>query len=238
MRKLRAILATLMIVVLPCAGLSYSIPPNAVPSQHRQVVKCPPPVQDPFPGYPPLIGPPWPGPGPVPMNLVGGFRPYVKIGSMWMNEKVDFPFRAPNPANLQFNFEQMALTMNTEQFWVGFVGFETEPMLNVILYAEIGGNVPKDASITMDATGRALLPAPDNPQNLVSPWVWTAQNIHWWMAEAGAAFMVTSTLGFELGFRTEHIDYKLTDPRNFVQASDVGIAAGLAPGLSIFCGRI
>jgi hypothetical protein len=238
MRRLSVISAFLVILVLPCMAFSYGIPPTAMPRPPRQIAKCLPPSPTPIPFCPTFAGPPLPPFDPGGTGPVGGFRPYGKIGSMWMKEKVDFPFRAPDPLNPQFNFEQMTLTMDTEQFWVGAVGLETEPIRNVIMYGEIGGTVPKDSTIRMDATGRALLPAPDNPQNLVSPWVWTAKNIHWWEMQGGAAFMVTPTLGFEVGFRTEHIDYRMTDPRNFVQASDIGLAAGLAPGFGISCGRI
>lgn len=238
MRKFCVLLGALIVAALPCMGWSYGIAPMAGFSQQHAIAKCPPPVQGPFAASPGFAGPGWCGPAPMPVNQLSGIRPYVKLGSMWMSEKTDFPYRAPDPLNPQFNFEQLTLTMNTEQFWVGFVGLEMEPMQNVILYGELGGLVPRNVDITMDATGRALLPPPDNEQNLLSPWTWTGRNVHWWVAEVGAAFMVTSGLGFELGIRTEHMDYQMTDPRNFVEASAVGIAAGLAPGLGISCARI
>ena len=237
MRRLCVLLGTLIIALLPCASWSYGIP-QPWPGPQQVVSKCPPPIQGPCAGNP-CMGPPMPGPCPVmPMYNTGGLRPYVKLGSMWMSEETNFPFRAPDPLNPQFGFEQLTLTMNTEQFWVGFVGAEMEFMPNVILYGEVGANVPKNVDINMNGTGRYFLGPPDNEQNLLSPWVWTAKDVHWWVAEVGAAFMVTYGLGFELGIRTEHIDYKMTDPRNFVQASAVGIAAGLAPGFGISCARI
>ncbi len=238
MRRFCVLLGTLIIAVLPSICWSFGVPP-AWPNQQRAIAKCPPPMQGPFAGNPQVMGQPWPMYDPaMPVGQSGGLRPYVKLGSMWMSEETNFPFRAPDPLNPQFGFEQLTLTMNTEQFWVGFVGAEMEPIQNVILYGEIGANVPRNVDITMNGTGRYFLGPPDNEQNLLSPWVWTAKDVHWWVAEAGAAFMVTYGLGFELGFRTEHIDYKMTDPRNFVEATAVGIAAGLAPGLGISCARI
>ncbi len=157
---------------------------------------------------------------------------------MWMTETVDFPFRRADPLNPQFNFERVSLSMTDERFWVGFFGLELNLFPNVTVYGELGGNIPKDATVRMDATGRALLPAPDNAQNMVSPWFWTAKNIHWWLAEGGVALWITKTLALDIGFRTEHIDYRLDDPRNLSQTSALGIAGGLAPGPAINCARI
>jgi hypothetical protein len=237
MLKLRLLFCTLLIVLLPCIGLTYQVPPMPMPGV-TPPMKCPPPGHGQVPNCQPFPGPVC-QPGPILLNNpCGGLRVFGKIGPMWLTEKADFPFRNVDPANPQFNFEQMSLAMTDERFWVGFLGFELEPVSNLILYYQIGANVPKDGTITMNATGRALLPAPDNAQNLVSPWVWTAKNVHWWMMEGGLAIMVTPCLGIDFGFRAEHIDYAMTDPRNFAQASDVGIAAGLAPGLGISCARI
>ncbi|MBI5250906.1 MAG: hypothetical protein HY912_15570, partial [Desulfomonile tiedjei] len=167
MSKFCVLLGTLMLGLLPCVGWSYGMPPMAGFNQQPAIAKCPPPGQGPFAVNPGFVGPAWPGPCAMPMNQSSGIRPYVKLGSMWMSEETNFPYRAPDPLNPQFGFEQVTLTMNTEQFWVGFAGLEMEPIQNVILYGEIGGNVPKNADITMNATGRYFLGPPDNEQNLL-----------------------------------------------------------------------
>jgi hypothetical protein len=147
----------------------------------------------------------------------------------------------PNP-NLvvtlpPFNFESIRLTVNQEPFWVGFAGLELQPAPDVIAYVEVGGNIPRDgAEAFMDATGRAFLPddfsnglagpgpppvgisfASDlrSPPNTTSPWIWKIKNFQWWMIDAGMAYMVNSVMGVEAGFRVEHFDFKLVDPRNF-----------------------
>ena len=165
-------------------------------------------------------------------------RMFGKAGSLWITENVDFPFFRADPANPQFALERLSLALDTESFWAGFVRLEVDPLFNVTLYGEVGGAIPENGTVQMDATGRAVLPEPDNAQNLVSPWVWKAKDIHWWIVEGGGVLWLAGTLGLDVGFRNEHIDYQMTDPHNFTTASAVGLAAGLAPGFAITCGRI
>lgn len=157
---------------------------------------------------------------------------------MWMTENVDFPYFPPDPLTPQFAFERLSLSLDVDAFWAGFLTLEHDPAYFLTIYGGIGGTIPKNGTVRMDATGRAVLAAPDNAQNLISPWTWTAKDIHWWMVEGGGVLWFLRTVGLEVGFRTEHIDYRMIDPRNSVPASDVGIAGGLAPGLAITCGRI
>jgi hypothetical protein len=136
-----------------------------------------------------------------------------------------------------FNFESIRLSMAPEPYWVGFAGVELQPAPDVIVYGELGGNLQRDgADVWMDASGLAFIPddfsnglegpgppplnvsfasALRSPPNTTSPWIWKTKNFQWWMIDAGAAYMLNSVIGVEAGFRVEHFDFKLVDPRNF-----------------------
>ena len=236
MRPFRMVACLIGLLLLPVTVAAYNAPmPLAL---QRPIAKCPPQGCPPVYGAAPMAG--LCGPGPQFALCAPSLRMRLdgKAGPMWITENVDFPFIAPDPLNPQFAFERMSLTLDTTNFWAGFVRLEFDPLPNITLYGEIGGSIPRNATVKMNATGRAVLPEPDNAQNLVSPWTWKAQNIVWWMIEGGGVLWLTSTLGFEVGFRSEGFDYRMTDPRNSTQASAIGIAGGLAPGNAITCARI
>jgi hypothetical protein len=237
MRSLRCTVCALILTLLPVAAMAYH-PAAVLPVPPHPVAKCPPQLCQPGPGCPPCYGWLWPCPAIVGQDPATRTRLFGKAGPLWMTENVDFPFYRDDPANPLFALERLSLSLDTESFWAGFVKLELDPFYNVTLYGEIGGVIPKNGTVHMDATGRAVLPAPDNAQNLVSPWVWKAKDIHWWMVEGGAVLWLAGTLGLDLGFRDEHMDYQMTEPHNFTTASAIGLAAGLAPGFAVTCGRI
>ena len=152
---------------------------------------------------------------------------YSRAGLSWFNLTFDVPFTVlsdDGTGNLlpTFNFEAMRLMVREEPFWIGFTGLELQPVPDVILYCELGGNIRRDgAEAYMEATGRAFLPAnPDNPDldsppNTTSPWIWKINNFQWWMIDSGIAYKINSVVAVEAGFRVEHFDFKLVDPRNF-----------------------
>lgn len=164
----------------------------------------------------------------------------VAPGHQWINMTFDFPFSAGNT----LNFESTNLKLNSEPFWMGFVGAELQPLQNWILYGTMGGNIPRNTEMVMNGTGRAFLPAnpsdpaTDSPPNLTPPWIWTAKNFQWWMVEGGVLHAATNTLALELGFRVEHFDFELRDPRNYTSALAGAAGGGRPLGRAITCPRI
>jgi hypothetical protein len=49
--------------------------------------------------------------------------------------------------------------------------------------------------------------------NMTPPWFWDTK-FQWWMMEAGALYQIIPELAIEAGFRSEHVDFKMTNPRN------------------------
>jgi hypothetical protein len=91
----------------------------------------------------------------------------------------------------------------------------------------------------IDAFGN-LVPGENLDANLVPPWQWTAKNFQWWMAEGGIAWWVNSLYALEGGFRAEHVDFKLTNPRNNTRRIDLdqNDPIPVYPGTEIICTRI
>ena len=66
----------------------------------------------------------------------------------------------------------------------------------------------------------------------------TAKNFQWWLLEGGILHSATSTLAVEAGFRAEHLDFELRDPRNYTTPL-AGAAGGGRPLVrAIICPRI
>jgi hypothetical protein len=159
----------------------------------------------------------------LPLNLAPGvysdeqwrIKLEASPGYQWLNwvSNIKYPIPA-NIANERLPFEAMKLTLQDSDYWVGFAGIELQPDPNILGFARVGGNIPKDVStVRMDASGVYTWPAGLNGANSVSPWFWDTR-FQWWMAEAGAVLKVASAWGLEAGFRWEHYDFKLTNPRN------------------------
>jgi hypothetical protein len=164
----------------------------------------------------------------------------VEFGHMWMRFNTFFPFNS-NPTGQQvFAFERMDLQLQDGNFWVGFAGLEAQPLPSLVLYGRYGINVPRLSHMLMDATGTftsagtAIIGdgVSGAPANAISPWTWDT-TIHWWMWETGGAWWFTPELAFESGFRYEHIDYRLQNPRGVSEA-----VAQSPPGLAITSDRI
>ncbi|MGO9116706.1 MAG: hypothetical protein ACLQPD_03745 [Desulfomonilaceae bacterium] len=170
----------------------------------------------------------------------------VRMGHMWMRFNTFFPFNSnPDPEQQVFAFERMDLQLKDGNFWVGFAGLEVQPVPTFVLFAQYGVNIPRLSHMLMDATGRFTRPGYNvfgtttiigNGANSISPWTWDT-TFHWWMIDTGGAWWFTPELAFEAGFRLEHIDYRLQNPRGVSEGADAS-PAGNAPGLAITCSRI
>ena len=246
MKKYLIALFTVIVVLVPYAVLAQV---NALPPPGAQaapgaptVVPAPPPGQGFLPGMVPYFNPlPWLGTGrTIYSDELWRFAGSVAPGHEWINMTFNFPFSAGNT----LNFESMNLKLNSEPFWVGFVGAEAQLVQDWIVYGRAGANIPRNAEMVMDATGKALLPADpgnpalDSPPNLTPPWMWTAKNFQWWMLEGGVLHAITSTCAVEAGFRVEHFDFELTDPRNFTTALPGAAGGGRPITRAITCPRI
>lgn len=242
MKKKLLIVVTFIAVMLPYVAFAQmNVPPPAAIQPGRGVpFNAPPVMAGPQPGIP-FWNYPWvPAGRPLYSDERWRFAASVAPGHQWMNMTFDFPFSAGNT----LNFESMNLKLNSEPFWVGFVGAELQPTQDWIVYGRMGGNIPRNAEMVMDGTGKALLPANpgdpnlDSPPNLTPPWTWTARNFQWWLLEGGVVKNVTNTLALEAGFRVEHVDFELRDPRNFTTPLP-GAAGGDRPVTrAIICPRI
>ncbi len=168
----------------------------------------------------------------------------ARFGHMWMRFNTFFPSNLNDQFGQPgFAFERMDLQLKDGNFWVGFAGLELQPVPSLVIYGQYGINVPRLSHMLMDATGLFTTPgsaiivngvigASGNGANSISPWTWDT-TIHWWMWETGAAWWFTPELAFDGGFRYEHIDYRLQNPRGVTEA----VAQG-PPGLAIVCDRI
>jgi outer membrane receptor protein involved in Fe transport len=168
----------------------------------------------------------------------------VRFGHMWMNFNTFFPFASnPDPEQQVFAFERMDIQLKDGNFWAAFGGLELQPVPTLVLYGRYGHNIPRSGTMYMDASGRYTRPgiaiidggvigALGNGANSISPWYWDT-TFNWWMWETGGAWWFTPEFAFEAGFRYEHIDYLLQNPRGVTEA----VAQG-PPGLAITCDRI
>lgn len=242
MRIKLLIVATLIAVALPyiaVAQMNVPAPPVVQPGPGAPF-NGPPVVAGPQPGIP-FGSYPWvPAGRPLYSDERWRIAASVAPGHQWMNMTFDFPFSAGD----RFNFESMNLKLNSEPFWVGFVGAELQPEQDWIVYGRMGGNIARNTEMVMNGTGRAFFPANpddpnlDSPPNLTPPWIWTARNFQWWLLEGGVVKNMTCTLALEAGFRVEHLDFELTDPRNYTTPLP-GAAGGNRPITNaIICPRI
>lgn len=256
MTRIPILLAALTFVLLPVVGLPQDITPFPAVDPSQGAVGL-------AQGPPPFSAPPFFATRRAYPDEMWRLRLNGRVGHQWMNFNVNFPFLSnPNPFLQTFAFERLRLTLQDANYWVGFAGLELQPVQNVIAYGRIGSNVPKNSTVLMDATGVLLTPgefgprnslvppgAATNGANTVSPWLWDTK-FFWWMMEGGLAVAITGDISLEAGFRAEHIDFKLTDPRNFTESTRVLIeinpATGLPeivttrlpPGIGIPCNRI
>ncbi len=226
MAKIRITVAIALIVLSPIAGLSQTaFAPPLVPSQ-------PPPAPAwnnagilTFPAFP---GSGWSWNRPRFQDELWRIIVDARIGRQWMNWNTFFPFSSnSNPELQSFEFERMDVTLKDGDFWVGFADLELQPIRNLAIFSRYGANIPRLSAVEMDASGRATRPLPGNGANSTSPWYWDTW-FHWWMWEGGLAWWFTPAVAFELGFRTEHIDYKLENPRNLTEP-----LARIPPGRAI-----
>ena len=243
------ILGALLIVLAPSIGLPQAGPaPMPAP-----IYTAPPPVAPGWNNAGISTFPSAPGTG-----WGGGRRLYadeqwtltgdLQFGHMWMRFNSFFPSNLNDQFGTPgFAFERMDLTLQDGNFWVGFAGLELQPAPTLVLYGRYGINVPRLNHMLMDATGLFTTPGTatinttvdppviasvGNGANSISPWTWDTY-FHWWMWETGGAWWFTPELAFDAGFRYEHIDYRLTNPRGVTEA----VAQG-PPGLAITCDRI
>jgi hypothetical protein len=201
-----------------------------------------------------------PGPGPYQQAYPDQrwvFAPYVKPGYQWMEYHANFPQAGVFIPYSNRIFNNMDLRLKDPNFWVGFAGLEVQPVQSLVFYGEVGSNVPTNVRFDMNAQGRGtasatpdVLPVTAAPPvffpgenldaNLTSPWEWTGKNFFWWMVETGAAWWVSSQYAVEAGFRAEHVDFKLTDPRNNTYRIDIDQNDPIPPypGREIVCTRI
>jgi len=239
------ILGALLLVLMPSLGLPqgmptpapiYPGPPPAAPGWNNAGMST-------FPGVP---GAGWGAGRRLYADEQWTLTGDLQFGQMWMRFNSFFPSNLADPFGPQspgFAFERMDLTLQDGNFWVGFAGLELQPAPTLVLYGRYGINVPRLNHMLMDATGKFTTPgtaivvggeigASGNGANSISPWTWDTY-LHWWMWETGGAWWFTPELAFDAGFRYEHIDYRLYDPRGVTEA----VAQG-PPGLAITCDRI
>ena len=237
MAKLLMILGTLLLVLSPCIGLPQGGPPPTA------LYPAPPPP--PSPGwnnagmytFPSVPGTGWAGGRRLYEDEQWRVTPGVRFGYAWMGFESLFPFNQNlDPTQTQFAFERMELNLHDGGFWVGFADLEVQPTPTLVLFGRYGINVPRLSNMTMNATGVYTLPLNATPLgnggNTVSPWTWDTW-FHWWMWETGLDWWFTPELALEAGFRLEHIDYQLQNPRGVTEALD-----NTPPGLAITCLRI
>ncbi|MBI4966385.1 MAG: hypothetical protein HY913_24105 [Desulfomonile tiedjei] len=222
-------------ILLPCAAMGQFA------NQPGQV--GPPPTPYGVPGAGPLAlpGPPvfgLPGPQVLFDDDSEVLRLYSRVGYQWMTFGADFPVPGANPATSVRAFDSMDLQLRDANVWVGFLGGEFRPVPRILFYGEMGASALRDATIKMNAVGRATDAAPAFDANLVSPWDWTATDFRWWVLDAGVAFSVARMFSVEFGFRTEHIDFRLTDPRNDTWRDDTTPPIVEALGRAITANRI
>ncbi len=246
MARIFVLLGALLFVLAPCIGSAQGPPTPLFPAQ------APPPQPLPAPGW--QNAGQWQFPTSLGVGGWGNRQRYQdeiwnvaasgRFGYQWMRWTTYFPFNSnPDPEQQVFPFERMDITLKDGGFWVGYGGVEIQPLPNLVLFGRYGINIPKSSEVEMDASGRVTRPGfgstltvpPTNTgsgANAISPWTWTTW-FHWWMWEAGLVWWVIPEAGIELGFRMEHIDYQLTDPRNRSESVD-----RIPSGLEITCNRI
>lgn len=254
MKKTLILFGILLMALLPCTAIGQGVQPL--------YPVAPPPTAG-GPGMPGMG--PW---SPFPSAGIGApnrplfpderwvFSPYARAGYQWMEFHANFP----NHQQVIFSkrmFDSMDLDLVDNNFWIGFVGVELQPIQDWVLYGELGGNIQTNVRMNMFANGRGTaaatpfvnpttaaaginFPGENLDANLVPPWQWTARNFQWWTAEAGLAWWVSSLYALEGGFRAEHIDFKLTDPRNNARRIDIdnNDPIPVYPGTEIVCTRI
>lgn len=165
-------------------------------------------------------------------------RSRVKGGHQQMRLSINFPVPSADIADPNaFFLEDLDLSLGDGRFWVGFFGLEVQPIQDLILFGEVGGNIVRDSEILMDTVGAATRPLGSGLQgsgaNLVSPWTWRAQDFQWWIFDFGIAYKLSSAFALEAGFRWEQKEFTMLDPRNNTEAVN-----GVPPGVGITCPRI
>ncbi|MBI4961905.1 MAG: hypothetical protein HY913_01375 [Desulfomonile tiedjei] len=270
MKKTLILFGILLMALVPCAAIGQGVQP-LYPMAPPQVGPGPgmPGMAPPGPGMPGMTGmAPWaPFPGGIGQPNRQVFpderwviSPWARAGYQWREFHANFPnnIQTINSARI---FDSMDLDLVDNNFWVGFTGVELQPIQDIVLYGQIGANIPTNVRMNMFASGKGTAAAVpftvivnnDGPllagpffagenldANLVPPWQWTAQNFTWWIAEAGAAWWVNSLYALEAGFRTEHVDFHLKDPRNNARRIDIeqNDPIPVYPGTEIICTRI
>jgi len=252
MKRSFVTLSILLVVMLPCMAVGQ-MPQPLYPGTPVA------PSGVGFPGGSPFS--PFPGLGVAADQQVFPdqrwvFATYLKPGYQWMEYHANFPQAGIFTPFSNRIFNSMDLRLKDPNFWVGFAGVEVQPVQDLVLYGEVGSNVPTNVRFDMWAQGRGTASAtPDinpatNPAatffgenldaNLTPPWEWTAKDFFWWMVEGGGAWWVSSRYAVEAGFRAEHVDFKLTNPRNNTIRIDIDQNDPIPPypGREIVCTRI
>lgn len=214
MKKLLAIVGTLLILMLPVLALAGPAPKKMLPRSKAGPPGGPPPMAAP-------IDPSMPGfgfdPSAMMMGMPGGWGPFMggglsgmvdaRAGYMWMNLNANFPFTNLN----RFLFEDMNITLKDANMWVGLLGLEIEPGDRLLFYGQIGASIPRDATAIISFNG---IMNPFGGANVVPPWEWTASNLFWWMIDGGLGVRIADGYAIVGGFRAEHLEYRMIDPRN------------------------
>jgi hypothetical protein len=239
------ILGALLIVLAPSVGLPqagpapmpapiYTAPPSAAPGWNNSGAYT-------VPSFP---GAGWGAGRRLYSDEQWTLKGDVRFGHQWMRFNTFFPSNLNDQFGTPgFAFERMDIQLKDGNFWVAFGGLELQPTPTLVLYGRYGHNIPRSSTMYMDATGLFTTPgtaivvggvigADGNGANSISPWYWDV-TFNWFMWETGAAWWFTPELAFESGFRYEHIDYILQNPRGVTEA----VAQG-PPGLAITCDRI
>jgi hypothetical protein len=221
------ILGALLLVLVPSIGLPqaglapmplYSAPPPPTPGWNNGGTFT----------FPVAPGSGWGGGRRLYEDELRTISVNASFGRQWMKWNAFYPFASnPDPELQVFEFERMDVSLKDGDFWVGFAGVELQPVPTLSLFCRYGANIPRLSAVEMDASGRATRPAVGNDPanftgngaNTTSPWYWDT-SFHWWMLEGGAAWWFMPEVAFEMGFRTEHVDYRLENPRNLTEAMD------------------
>lgn len=224
MKRFLCALAALLILSLPLAAFAGPPPRKALPPGKAGPPPGPPGIGN-MPFDPSMMG----MLGPMPFIQGPGLTGRVdgRAGYMWLNQIANFPFDNLN----QFLFEGMTVSLKDAGVWVGMLGLDLEVGERFLLYGQIGGSIPRNAKVIMSFTG---IMNPFGGANTVSPWEWTAKDLHWWMVDAGGGIRLGEAYTLVAGFRTEHLDYQMIDPRNNTFES----RAGALPINAITCDRL
>ncbi len=117
-----------------------------------------------------------------------------------------------------FDMQSLNLTMEDVNLFSGSVGFEARMASGFGAYFHFGGSIPRDITIETELTGdyAGTVQAPGTSENPMfeSPLQWDGEKLGHWYLDGGVSYSILSWLDMMAGFRAEHVDISLRNPRN------------------------